>query len=176
MQFMMKEGVLYTSDFHKALVKMKSTLLGPQKKICKISGDLLLVASIKSPDTTKANPGDVRNHEYLLTDKDGNVVGCAHPEYANGDDLEVTGWPICRMPRVDHAEVTVGDATYVLTMHNSQNYSLTDAHHTELLNIMHRGLAGGWVLDEHCDLSPEILCGMFAFCRYIEQENEFWIV
>ena len=57
MQFMMKEGVLYTSDFHKALVKMKSTLLGPQKKICKISGDLLLVASIKSPDTTETWSG-----------------------------------------------------------------------------------------------------------------------
>ena len=41
---------------------------------------------------------------------------------------------------------------------------------------MHRGIAGGWTLEDNCGFSPEMLCGIFIFCRYIEQENEFMIV
>lgn len=42
--------------------------------------------------------------------------------------------------------------------------------------IMRRGLCGGWLIDAFDDFSPEILCGIFVFCRYVEQENEFLIV
>ncbi|MBC8576279.1 hypothetical protein H8717_07655 [Oscillospiraceae bacterium BX1] len=65
---------------------------------------------------------------------------------------------------------------YLLTMHNSQNYSLTNNDNSEVLRIMHKGIVGGWTVEDHCGFAPEILCGIFAFCRYIEQENEFLIV
>ena len=42
--------------------------------------------------------------------------------------------------------------------------------------IMHRGLCGGWSIDADEAFSPGILCGLFAFCRYMEHENEFMIV
>lgn len=172
MKYMIKEGILYDNDSHQALVKMKSSIIGSEKKIYEMSGSLALEASIKTEDGS----GDVRKHEYLLTDSNGKLVCSAHPDFADGDDPYVTGWPVCRMPKVDHANVKVQDKDYVLTMHNSQNYSLTDSNHTEKLNIMHKGISGGWILDDKCDLSPELLCGIFAFCRYIEQENEFLIV
>lgn len=68
------------------------------------------------------------------------------------------------------------ETEYVLTMHNSQNYSLMDTNDLEVLCIMHKGIAGGWMVESNCGFAPEIICGIFTFCRYIEQENEFLIV
>ncbi|MBQ4552448.1 MAG: hypothetical protein IJA59_05820 [Clostridia bacterium] len=65
---------------------------------------------------------------------------------------------------------------YLLTMHNSQNYSLTNNGNSEVLCIKHKGIAGGWTVEDICGFAPEIICGIFIFCRYIEQENEFLIV
>ena len=172
MQYLMKEGILYNSESHTALVRMKSAIIGSQKSIYEMSGNMLLETCIKNHDDS----GDVRKHEYLMTKKDGKIVGTAHPDYAKGDEPDVTGWPICRMPRVDHASVTVLGRKYMLIMHNNQNYSLSDTNSFEELSIMHKGISGGWLLEEHCNLPPEIICGIFAFCRYIEQENEFLTV
>ena len=63
-----------------------------------------------------------------------------------------------------------------LRMHNSQNYTMKDIHDADVLRIMHRGLIGGWLLEDRCGFAPETLCGLFIFCRYIELENEFIIV
>lgn len=83
---------------------------------------------------------------------------------------------ICRMPRVDHAHVSIGVTEYVLTMHNSQNYSLVDTNDSEVLRIMQKRIVGGWIVESNCDFAPDIICGIFTFCRYIEQKNEFLIV
>lgn len=61
-------------------------------------------------------------------------------------------------------------------MHNSQNYSLINNANSEVLRIMHKGISGGWIVEDTCGFLPEIICGIFIFCRYIEQENEFLIV
>ena len=175
MQYTIKSGVLY-NETQTALAKIESALLGPQRKIFSITNETLLTADIRYLDDSKAISGDVRNREYILTDTKNQLIGSAHPGYAEGDDPNVVGWPICRMPRVDHAHVSVGETEYVLTMHNSQNYSLMDTNDSEVLRIMHKGIAGGWMVESNCGFAPEMICGIFTFCRYIEQENEFLIV
>jgi hypothetical protein len=176
MKYTIKAGVLYKNESQLALVRIKSALLGPQRKILSIAGELLLTADARYLDESKASSGDVRNREYLLTDNENQLVGSARPGYVDGDDPNVVGWPICRMPRVDHANIVVNGEEYLLTMHNSQNYSLINAHNSEVLRIMHKGIAGGWAVEDICGFVPEIICGIFIFCRYIEQENEFLIV
>jgi len=175
MQYMIKSGVLY-NETQTALSKIKSASLGPQRKIYNIAGELLLTVDIRYLNESKSDAGDVRNREYILTDSEGRLFVSARPGYADGDDPDVAGWPICRMPRVDHAYVSAGETEYVLTMHNSQNYSLADTNDSDVLRIMHKGIVGGWMVESHCDFAPEIICGIFTFCRYIEQENEFLIV
>lgn len=69
---------------------------------------------------------------------------------------------------MQNANIVVNGEEYLLTMHNSQNYSLINAHNSEVLRIMHKGIAGGWAVED--------ICGIFIFCRYIEQENEFLVV
>ena len=176
MQYTIKAGELYKSDSQTALAKIKSALIGPQRQILSISGELLLTADVRYLDESKASSGDVRNREYILSDNGNQPIGSARPGYADGDDPNVVGWPVCRMPRVDHANIVVNGEEYLLTMHNSQNYSLINTHNSEILRIMHKGIAGGWAVEDICSFAPEIICGIFIFCRYIEQENEFRIV
>ena len=175
MQYTIKSGVLY-NEAQTALAKIKSALLGPQRKIFSITNETLLTADIRYLDESKASSGDVRNREYILTGSKSQLIGSARPGYADGDDSDVVGWPICRMPRVDNAHVSIGVTEYVLTMHNSQNYSLVDTNDSEVLRIMHKGIVGGCIVESNCDFAPDIICGIFTFCRYIEQENEFLIV
>ena len=131
MKYTIKAGVLYKNESQLALVRIKSVLLGPQRKILSIAGELLLTADARYLDESKASSGDVRNREYLLTDNENQLVGSARPGYVDGDDPNVVGWPICRMPRVDHANIVVNGEEYLLTMHNSQNYSLINAHNSD---------------------------------------------
>ena len=175
MQYTIKSGVLY-NETQKALAKMKSTLLGPQRKIHGITGELLMTADVRYLDDAKASSGDVRNREYILAGSESQLLGSARPGYADGNDPDVAGWPICRMPIVDHAHVSIGETEYTLTMHNRQNYSLVDTNDSVVLRIMHKGIAGGWMVKSNCDFAPKMICGIFTFCRYIEQENEFFIV
>ena len=176
MKYTIKAGVLYKNESQLALARIKSALLGPQRKIFSITNETLLTADIRYLDESKASSGDVRNREYILTGSKSQLIGSARPGYADGDDSDVVGWPICRMPRVDHAHVSIGVTEYVLTMHNSQNYSLVDTNDSEVLRIMHKGIVGGCIVESNCDFAPDIICGIFTFCRYIEQENEFLIV
>ena len=175
MRYTIKSGVLY-NESQTALATIKSVLLGPQRKIISMTNETLLTTDIRFLDELKVSSGDVRNREYILTDSESRLLGSARPGYADEDDPNVAGWPICRMPRVDHANVSIGAETYVLTMNNSQNYSLTDINHLEVIRIMHKGINGGWMVESNCEFAPEIICAIFTFCRYIEQENEFLIV
>ena len=176
MKYMMKAGILYENESQLALARIKSALLGPQRKILSIAGELLLPADARYLDESKASSGDVRNREYILTNNGNQLICSARPGYADGDDPNVVGGPICRMPSVDHANIVVNGEEFLLTMHNSQNYSLINAHNSEVLRIMHKGIAGGWTVEDFCGFVPEIICGIFIFCRYIELENEFLIV
>ena len=176
MQYTIKAGILYKNEPQRALARIKSALIGPQRKIFSIAGELLSKADVRYFDESKASSGDVKNREYILTDNGNQLICSARPGYADGDDPNVVGWPICRMPRVDHANIVVNGEEFLLTMHNSQNYSLINARNSEVLRIMHKGIAGGWAVEDNCDFVPEIICGIFIFCRYIEQENEFLIV
>lgn len=177
MQYTIKAGVLYKKEPQRALARIKSSLISPQRKIFSVADDeLLLTADIRRPDKSEAGFSDVINREYILTGNGKQIICSARPGYADGDDPNIVGCPICRMPRVDHASIVMNGEEYLLTMHNSQNYSLKDTNHTEVLRIMHKGIAGGWDVEDICDITPEIICGIFVFCRYIEQENEFLIV
>jgi len=53
---------------------------------------------------------------------------------------------------------------------------LKDAAGYTVVQIIHRGQCWGWNIDADEVFSPGILCGLFAFCRYMEHEDEFIIV
>jgi len=176
MQYMMKSGNLYKDKDMTILAKTKSVLVGPIKKIYNSAGNLILEVNIRYLDEAKAHTGDVRNREYTLTDYKGNLIASAFPEYADGDDPNVVGWPICRMPKVDHANINVSGNEYTLTMNNSKKYTMKNRNNVVVLSILHNGIMGGWLLEDSHGFAPEILCGIFTFCRYMEQENELLVI
>lgn len=155
------------------LAKIKSTLTGPLKKIT--LSDSEYHTDIRRLNSLRECSSDVRFREYIFADH-CNIKMIGKPGYTAEEDPAVVGWPVCRLPRVDHAHIRIGEQEYELNMHNSQNYSMKASSGNVILQIMHRGLMGGWKFHDTHGFAPEILCGIFAFCRYIEEENEFIIV
>ena len=175
MNYIMKSGCLCNEQSGEALAKIKSSFSSPSKRIQLSEINTEYHTDIRKPDAPTECSSDVRLREYYLGNQ-GNTVMTGRPGYAEGEDPLVTGWPICRLPRVDHAQIRIGGNEYHLAMHNSQNYTLKDKTGYVILQIMHRGLIGGWLFCDDHGFTPEILCGLFVFCRYIEQENEFLLV
>lgn len=176
MRYFMKSGVLYEEASRRMLAKIKSAAVGPVKKIYCEGAAPVLKTDIRRREPLSEPMGSIRNKAYLMTDGEDHAIAVGRPAYAEGDDPAEAGWPVCRMPRVDRAEVAVRGTEYLLIMQNSQNYTLRDMGGNEALRIVHRGIAGGWNIEDDVGFPPEILCGIFVFCRYIEQENEFLVV
>lgn len=171
MEYIMRYGNLFFND---ALsVSIKSTLTGSGKKILDVNGGVVMRTDILDLKAPAGERGNVHYRQYVMLDGDGKECAVARPDYAQGEDPAVAGWPLCRMLKVDHAQLTIGGKEYLLTMRNSQNYSLSEKTGKIIVQIMHRGLCGGWTIDAADIFLPEIICGIFIFCRYIEQENEF---
>lgn len=173
MEYTLKAGSLYLQD--RMLARIKSAFSGPEKEIVSPDGTLLLRTEIRAVQDPRLAPGDVRQRCYCLLDAGGREIALARPDYAAGDEPEAMGWPVSRTPQVDRAQVRL-DQDYTLLMQNSQNYLLQRPSGEAQVRIMHRGLTGGWNIETEQSFSPAELCGIFIFCRYIEQENEFLVV
>lgn len=173
MKYIMKAGTLYFNNIVSA--RIEGSFTGSEKKIYSANGSLIMhtdVANLEVPPNETVN---VCYRQYILFDSSGNKCAVANPDYAKGDAPTVV-WPLCRMPRVDHAKVVFDKNEYLLVMQNNQNYLLSDKSGKSVMQIFHRGIAGGWNIEAMDDFAPEIICGIFVFCKYIEQENEFSIV
>ena len=175
MRYFMKGGVLSLEN-RENLLKLKSLFSTSEKRMLLMNDELVAKTIIRYKECKTANDSDVRSHAYVMLDAQGREIAVAHPDYAKGEDPIEVGWPICRIPRVDHAFVDMDGTTYILNMLNSQNYQLMDEKEQRVVQIIHRGLCGGWIIDAIDSFSPAFLCGLFAFCRYIEQENELLVV
>lgn len=174
MKYVMRAGTLYRNDT--VLAKIKGAFTGPEKKIYSANGTMLMRTDILSLEAPPNEAGNVRFRQYVLFDDNDNKCVVASPDYAEGDDPAVVGWSLCRMPRVDHAKVVIGEREYLLVMQNNQNYSLSEISGKMIVQIVHLGLGGGWNIEAIEDFASEMICGIFVFCKYIEQENEFLVV
>lgn len=175
MRYIIAGGTIYDETKTHIFAHIKGSFSGSEKTILSPDGICLLQSKIRKSASSE-DTHTLQDTQYILLDRDGIPVAVATPGYAEGEDPDVNGWPINRMPRVDHAAVTLHTKKYTLVMQNSQNYILSDIDGRTILRIMHRGLAGGWNAETVESFSPDTVCGLFVFCRYIEQENEFLMI
>ena len=174
MKYIMKAGTLYFNDIVSA--RIKGVFTGSKKRIYSPNGSVLMYTDIANLEVPPNEIRNVRYRQYTLFHSNGNKCAVANPDYAEGNAPTASGWPLCRMPRVDHAKVVFDKNEYLLLMQNNQNYILSDKFDKTVIQIFHRGLAGGWNIEVMNDFLPEMICGIFVFCKYIEQENEFLAV
>lgn len=172
MEYVILGGCLYPKDGkeHDApLARIKNTLCGGERLILGPGGAPALRALAET-----GAPGEAK--QYLLLRPDGTVVARGRPGYAAGQDPAHQGWPLSHLPRTDHADLVLDGEACVLEMLNSQNYELRSARGDCLVQVLHRGLLGGWDLRCRIHLPPEELCGLLVFCLYLDRENEFLTV
>lgn len=173
MEYIMKSGILYQiKDGKRAepLARIKNSFRGARRDIQTPEGTELSRTDIRRLDH---HSDGTTNQKYTLYSSDGSELMAAFPCYADGEDPAVVGWPVCRAPRVNRANICLGEETFCLAMLNSQNYLMTDRQDHTVLQIVHMGITGGWKIIAQRELKPEFLCSLFIFCRYLEQENEF---
>lgn len=176
MRYQMKGGALYRQGEETPLAKIRGGVCGPEREIICPEGNIVLRTDIHVTESPHRQWGNVHWREYVMYSEPKSLWACARPKYADGEDPSEGGWPICRMPRVNHALVTIENKPYELTMESSRSYCLQDQLGKTLVTVTHRGIAGGWDVDADEEFTPILLCGLFVFCRYLEQENEFLIV
>lgn len=176
MRYTMKSGILSSSESNKVLAQIKSMFWGAKKTISLHDSGTQYMTDIDTMNSQSEKKGDVRYRVYTLKNGNNEILMEAHPGYAKEDDPDVVGWPIFRVPKVDHADILIGNSAYFLVMNNSQNYELKNESGMSVLQIMHKGISGGWTMETEEAFNAQILCGLFIFCRYIEQENEFVMV
>ena len=174
-QYIIAAGALHRAGEKGSLMSIKGTVSGQEKKLLSPEGELVAITDIHH-ETACHGEDRVDRHTYVLTDGGGREHAAATPHYAAGSNPVDTGWPLCHMPRADHADVTLEGQEYDMVMHSGQDYSLYDRGHREVVHILHRGIMGGWTIEDETGLPPEDLCGLFVFCRYLERENEFMTV
>ena len=177
MKYQLKAGILSQIADQNTLTpiaSIKNKLCGAEKKIQVAQSTYS--TQILSIDPNQPKPKGSCPHQYLLLDDQQKIILQATPYYAEGEDPSVSGWPLYRMPQVELAELTIDGQTCILQMLNVQNYRLTTTDQTVLVEIIHRGISGGWNINTYAKFSPEILCGLFIFCRYLEQESELMAV
>ena len=175
-RYILAAGTLRRAGEKGALMSIKGTVSGQEKKLLSPAGELMARTVIYNEAAGGYGADRVDGHTYVLTDEAGREHAAATPHYAAGNDPADGGWPVCHMPRADHAEVTLEGEGYDMVMHSGQDYSLYDRAHRQVVHILHRGLMGGWTIEDETGLPPEDLCGLFVFCRYLERENEFLTV
>ena len=175
MRYTMKSGILYRYD-REPLVRLKGVFVGKEKRILNLDGSLILKTNIRDISGAPEKSDDLRFREYVMFDADGREYAVARPGYAKGDNPALVGWPIYRMPRVDHARLFLHEKEYLIVMESCQKYYLNTLTGNSAVQITHKGVVGGWRITSHMEFHPHELCGIFAFCRYIEQENEFLVV
>lgn len=174
MWYIIKSGELSDPENGEVLAQIKTSFQGVKKTISLPGCNQQYQTDIDLSETK--NSGDVCFRSYRLKDSSGEVLLNAQPGYAREDDPKIAGWPINRLPKVDHAHLSMMGIPYLLVMHSDQSYSLQNSDGADILQIKHRGISGGWTLSTAEKFSPQVLCALFIFCRYIERENEFIIV
>lgn len=174
MEYTMKSGNLFLNNTLSA--RIKSTFASSGKKILAANGRLLMRTELCTLEAPLSERGNICCRKYVMLDRNGKECAAAKPAYAKGEDPDASGWPVCRMPRVDHARLFIGGEEYLLSMRNSQNYFLSEKSGKIVVRIMHKGLCGGWTIAAADIFAPETVCGIFVFCRYMELENEFLVV
>ncbi len=174
MKYTMKSGALTANDI--MLARIKPTFIGAEKKIYTEDGSLAMRTNIEELKQSKNPQHENSCHQYVMFDEKNRLRAVAKPGYAEGSDPSKAGQPICRIPRTDHAQVMLEGKEYLLVMHNGENYTLSDKDAQDVLQIYYKGIGGGWNIEVKDDLKPEIICGIFVFCKYIEQENAYWVV
>ena len=174
MNYLLISGSLYRENDRQPLARIKNEFFTQDRSITLTGSSDAMRTYIRQKDGSESQ--DVRSRTYLFSDAAGNVLMSAQPCYAEGEDPKTHGWPVMRMPKADHAEVTIGNESFLLRMESSELYVLEEENGRQPVKISHRGIVGGWDISASESMHVEYLCALFVFCRYLEEENEFSIV
>lgn len=177
MKYLLKAGVLYEEEQGEQgvpLANIQNHYFGIEKQIH--VGEALFYTGVAKESAPMERLVRACPKRYFMRVAGGTILLSGTPKYARNEDPSVIGWPVYKVTHVDSAELSMQGHDAHLQMVNSQNYLLVDIYGREIIRILHRGVIGGWRVEAEEGFSYEMICGIFVFCRYLEQENELLVV
>ena len=185
MKYIMKAGKLYLDGA--VLIQCRNRMISPGKIICDKEGRELLYTEIFQKDKNQAATvntwqkddnnaeyRDISGRRYLIREMDGSVCASAAPFYAAEEKLSENGFPVCRMPRVDHAVLDIRGKAFVLIRRKWGEYVLQDEKGQVLMQIRYTGVIGQqYEIETFAAWEPEMIAGIVQLGRYMERESEF---
>ena len=151
LKYRMKAGKLYLGN--DLLVQSKGRMVSPGKIICDREGRELLYTEIFQKDADASETGDMQ----------GKASSSAE-----------NGFPVCRMPRVDHALMDIQGKTCVLIRKKWGEYVLQDEGGKVLMQIQYTGALGRqYEINTFSTWKPEMIAGIVQLSYYMERESEF---
>ncbi len=185
MKYIMKSGKLYLDGV--MLIQCKSRRISSWKIICDKEGKELLyteiyqknsdvsgISDMQAKESRRAEYRDIAGRRYLLRKMDGSICTSAAPFYAAEERLTENGFPVCRMPRVDHVLMDIQGKTCVLIRKKWGEYVLQDEGGKVLMQILYAGALGlQYEIETFSTWKPEMIVGIVQLSRYMERESEF---
>lgn len=185
MKYIMKAGKLYLDGA--VLIQCRNRMISPGKIICDKEGRELLyteiyqkysdvsgISDMQAKESSHAEYRDIAGRRYLLRKMDGSICTSAAPFYAAEERLPENGFPVCRMPRVDHILMEIQGKTCVLIREKWGEYVLQDVGGQVLMRIRYTGALGRqYEIDTFSTWKPEMIAGIVQLSHYMERESEF---
>lgn len=171
MKYSLISGALYTDDGKAKLAYMKNVFASSEKQVISHDGKEHLSVSIVTGSSC-----DGVLHEYVIQDMNMNPLAVARPEYSEKEHPDVCKGPINRASLVDHAKLLIKNKEYDLVRKCFQNYEVYEKSGRIAVHISRRGMIGKWTVDADESIEPTLLCGLFVFCKYLEKENELFVI
>lgn len=171
-RYFMKSRILSDAEQDQPLATLNGNFWGPEVKI-QLCGEM---TQFSAGILESAKPDFEEERKYWFRDEEGQILWEGTPLCAEEGEPESQEWPANRIPRVDRVRIEGGGERYLLLMKNSQNFRLEDPDGEVVLQILHRGISGGWDIETEREWSAGWICGIFLFGRYLEKENEFSVI
>lgn len=159
MRYTLKSGILFTEN-QQPVARISTESIGSVRTIALAQTGAVFCTRIQNHALGTEKSAAAQFHEYLLEDDSGKILLRAQPVFL----------PKAAPSRIDHAQLHLYGAAFRLVMADRQHYYLEDSSGRRPWQLVHRGLVGGWCMDTRLPCSAQILCGLFLFCRYLEQE------
>lgn len=169
MKYSMRSNILFDENNNRC-ARVSSSASYLKNKICS-SAERMLNTELRMNSSFDAN-----DHEFILTDSDAKVIAYAKPRYSKSEDPHLNGWPLNRAPLVDEAILKIEGEVYVITRVGYPKYELRDSNGVLVLGAAYSSLMRNWSIYTKDRFTPDIVCAIVVFCKYLEFENEAVIV
>ena len=160
MNYLIKSGNLFNESNMVPLYKIRGDISSFNRSILNEEDELVYKIEVKEKEDK------FLKRVYNILDKSSCMLGKCEPIYPNRAKISQV------YNDMNEAHVTLSGEEYFVKMVSTTKYYILDENKHRILRINHRGVDGGWQIEEKEEMSHSEICVFFILCRFLEREKE----